>query len=172
MRSLVAKRGQRRTHCWGLQFVGHRTETIALSAPRQGLLSSQNFVSRPKPYAPQHSKQEQRARTPPSSSRVGEETSRLWATRHRTVSSSTRFQMEEKQNAHLRPRHRPEQSEPREQRDHRRSGSRPHSTKGGRKRGERRRRKKEAPLPLFRLRLEKTMRVRRALSAKLPDFHF
>ena len=43
--------------------------------PAIGLLSSQNVGSRPKPYAPQQCKQEQRAKTPPTSSRAEEETS-------------------------------------------------------------------------------------------------
>ena len=134
--AVAAKRGQRRTHCLGIQFVGHRAETIALSAPRQGLLSSQNFVSRPKPYAPQYSKQEQRAITPPYSSRAEEETSYGFG-RH-DLGSNGFFVVEisaEKQNAHLRPRRRAEQDEPRKQRERRHSRSRPHGWEG-RKRGE------------------------------------
>ena len=45
------------------------------------------------------------------------------ATLARTISSSSRFQTEEKENAHLRSRRRAEQDEPSEQREHRRSGS-------------------------------------------------
>ena len=55
-------------------------------------------------------------------------------------SSSSRFR--KKQNAHLRPRRRAEQDEPREQREHRRSGPRPHSMEGKETRGRRRREKK------------------------------
>jgi hypothetical protein len=48
-----------------------------------------------------------------------------------------------KQNAHLRPRRRAEQDEPREQRENRCSGSRPHSMEGKKTRGGRRREKKQ-----------------------------
>ena len=72
--AVAAKRRQRRTHCLGLQFVGHRAETIALSAPRHRLGVLSNFAARHERYAPQYSKQEQRVITPPSSCRAEEET--------------------------------------------------------------------------------------------------
>jgi len=60
---------------WGFNFLAVVQNNIALSAPATALLSFQNSVGRPKPYASRNSKQEQGAKTPPSSSRAGDETS-------------------------------------------------------------------------------------------------
>jgi hypothetical protein len=74
----------------------------------------------------QHSKQEQRARTLPSSSRAEEETTCGFG--QRDIGSNGFFVVKisngkKKENAHLRSRRGAEQDEPREQRKHRRSGS-------------------------------------------------
>ena len=92
--AVAAKRGQRRTQ-WGFNFLAVVQNNIALSAPATGLLSFQNSVGRPKPYASRHSMQEQRAKTPPSSSRAGDETSHAFdAASARTIFPLPSFQVE------------------------------------------------------------------------------
>ena len=76
--------GEKRTKEDALLGVSIFCQWRSLSATATGLLSFQNSVGRPKPtflvdplwfFSSRHSKQEQRAKTPPSSSRAGDETS-------------------------------------------------------------------------------------------------
>ena len=90
--------------------------------PRFAVLS--NFAARHERYAPQHFKQEQRKHRPlPPDPKKRRHMALGNATSTRSISSSSRLQTEEKQNAHLCLRRRAEQDEPHEQREHRRSES-------------------------------------------------
>ena len=71
----VPCRAQEDAFAWGFNFLAIGQKPSRSQHPATGLLSSLNVGSRPKPYATQQCKQEQRAKTPPTSSRAEEETS-------------------------------------------------------------------------------------------------
>ena len=110
-------------NAWGFNISVIAQNPSRSPYPATGSLSSQNFGRHSKWYTSHHSKQEQRAITPPSSSRAGGRDVEALGdeTLARTISSSSRYQ--KKQNAHLRSRRRAEQDDPREQLKHCRSGS-------------------------------------------------